>query len=104
VTQAKEVSPYLRIILPRLPIPSSPPSHGPISRSSRTPLASEPRRFGGRCTISARGPIPTPLAKYNEQKEALHAGRKPRENAEGVTVKELCNLFLAAKAASTRAS
>lgn len=29
------------------------------------------------------------LAKYNAQKEALHAGRKPREEAEGYTVKML---------------
>ena len=34
------------------------------------------------------------LAKYLEQKEALHAGRKPRESAEGTTVKLLCNQFL----------
>jgi hypothetical protein len=40
------------------------------------------------------------LAKYLEQKDALHAGRKPREATEGVTVKELVNRFLNAKAAS----
>jgi integrase len=34
------------------------------------------------------------LAKYNEQKEALHAGRKPREDTAGLTVKELANAFL----------
>src|SRR2546421_10769334 len=39
------------------------------------------------------------LAKYLEQKDALHAGRKPREVSAGVTVKELCNLFLTAKLA-----
>lgn len=37
------------------------------------------------------------LAKYNVQKEALHAGRKPREDAEGYPVKMLCNQFLHAK-------
>ena len=37
------------------------------------------------------------LAKYLEQKDALHAGRKPREVTEGVTVKELANRFLNAK-------
>src|SRR3954468_19976767 len=37
------------------------------------------------------------LAKYLEQKEALHAGRKPREVSEGVTLKDLCNQFLNAK-------
>jgi integrase len=39
------------------------------------------------------------LAKYLEQKDALHAGRKPREATEGVTVKQLCNHFLNAKQA-----
>jgi integrase len=39
------------------------------------------------------------LKKYLEQKDALHAGRKPREVSEGVTVKELCNQFLNAKQA-----
>src|SRR5262245_50044511 len=37
------------------------------------------------------------LAKYNEQKDALHAGRKPREDTEGLTVKELANRFLGHK-------
>jgi integrase len=40
------------------------------------------------------------LARYNEQKEALHAGRKPRETSEGTTLKELCNAFLNAKQAA----
>ena len=39
------------------------------------------------------------LAKYLEQRDALHAGRKPREATEGVTIKELCNQFLNAKRA-----
>ncbi|VTR96134.1 site-specific recombinase : Uncharacterized protein OS=Blastopirellula marina DSM 3645 GN=DSM3645_10342 PE=4 SV=1: Phage_integrase [Gemmata massiliana] len=34
------------------------------------------------------------LKKYHAQKEALHAGRKPREVSEGVTIKDLCNAFL----------
>src|SRR5438067_13877806 len=37
------------------------------------------------------------LKKYLDQKDALHAGRKPREVSAGVTVKELCNTFLNAK-------
>src|SRR5688572_16025175 len=34
------------------------------------------------------------LQKYLEQKDALHAGRKPREVSAGVTVKDLANAFL----------
>src|SRR5262249_4275606 len=34
------------------------------------------------------------LKKYLEQKDALHAGRKPREVSTGVTVKDLANTFL----------
>src|SRR5271157_5596978 len=37
------------------------------------------------------------LKKYLEQKDALHAGRKPRPDAEGVTVKDVVNAFLNAK-------
>jgi integrase len=37
------------------------------------------------------------LTRYNEQKEALHAGRKPRPDPEAVTVKEVANAFLRAK-------
>src|SRR5947209_53209 len=39
------------------------------------------------------------LAKYLQQRDALHAGRKPREASNGITIKELCNQFLAAKRA-----
>jgi integrase len=39
------------------------------------------------------------LTKYLAEKDALHAGRKPREDTEGVTVKELCNQFHNAKLA-----
>jgi integrase len=39
------------------------------------------------------------LAKYLEQKGALHAGRKPRESSNGTTVKEVVNHFLTAKQA-----
>jgi integrase len=37
------------------------------------------------------------LNKYLEQKDALHAGRKPRPETEGLTVKEAANAFLRAK-------
>src|SRR5438876_6482033 len=34
------------------------------------------------------------LKKYLEQKDALHAGRKPRADAEALTVKDVANTFL----------
>jgi integrase len=46
------------------------------------------------------GPWSSPdaaLTKYLEQKEALHAGRKPREDTAGTTLKDLCNQFLNVK-------
>jgi integrase len=39
------------------------------------------------------------LDSYLKQKDDLHAGRKPREQAEGTTVKELANAFLNQKKA-----
>ena len=39
------------------------------------------------------------LDKYNEQKDALHAGRLPRPDADAVTVKKVVNKFLLAKKA-----
>jgi integrase len=39
------------------------------------------------------------LDSYLKQKDALHAGRKPRIEAEGTTVKKLCNQFLIDKQA-----
>jgi integrase len=40
------------------------------------------------------------LDKYLKEKDALHDGRKPREQTDGLTVKELCNRFLNAKQAA----
>jgi site-specific recombinase XerD len=40
------------------------------------------------------------LAKYLEQKDALHAGRTPRPDPEALTVKESANAFLNAKKAA----
>jgi hypothetical protein len=39
------------------------------------------------------------LAKYEEQTEALHAGRKPRPDQGAATVKDVANDFLDAKQA-----
>src|SRR5205807_7889328 len=46
------------------------------------------------------GPVGNPdaaLQKYLEQRDALHAGKKPREDASAATVKSAVNAFLAAK-------
>jgi hypothetical protein len=40
------------------------------------------------------------LVKYEEQAEALHAGRTPRPETEALTIKQLVNAFLTAKQAS----
>ncbi|WP_162670853.1 hypothetical protein [Gemmata massiliana] len=34
------------------------------------------------------------LKKYEEQKDTLHSGRKPREVSAGVAIKNLCNAYL----------
>src|SRR5438105_8145770 len=39
------------------------------------------------------------LTKYLDQKDALHAGRKPRADPEALTVKDAANAFLIAKQA-----
>jgi hypothetical protein len=70
------------------------------------PLTAHPARYGCkkiRGKLYYFGPWADPdgaLAKYLDQKDALHAGRKPRDATDGVTVQELCNQFLNAKAAS----
>jgi hypothetical protein len=52
------------------------------------------KRSEARCTTSARGTTPGGAPKKQlEQKDALHAGRKPREVPAGVTVKEPCNAY-----------
>jgi integrase len=37
------------------------------------------------------------IAKYLDQRDALHAGRTPRPTGDGLTVRDLCNRFLTAK-------
>jgi len=37
------------------------------------------------------------LQRYVDQKDALHAGRTPREPSDGVTIRDVCNRFLNAK-------
>jgi hypothetical protein len=44
------------------------------------------------------------LKKYLEQRDDLHAGRKPRPDPDAVTVKAVANAFLNAKAALRDAS
>src|SRR5262245_37732861 len=84
VQESGDKLPSLKRILHLLPViasRSSQRSHRPTSPCSRTPLAC------GRTPDGA-------LAKYNEQKDTLHAGKKPREPTEGTTVKDAVNAFL----------
>ena len=80
-----------------------------LGASRPSPLATfrsfRTRRVGGPKKIRRRfvffGPWDDPagaLKKYEAEKGDLHAGRKPREvSAGGVTVKDLCNKWLAHK-------
>jgi integrase len=49
------------------------------------------------------GPLADPdaaLQKYLDQKDDLHSGRRPRQTYDGLTLKDLCNTYLNAKAVS----
>jgi integrase len=86
-----------------------PPTSGKPTKPAKPypefPLTAHPAGYWCkkiRGTLHYFGPWADPdgaLAKYLEQKDALHAGRKPRPETEGLTVKELCNQFLNAKQA-----
>ncbi len=69
-------------------LPSLPARHAALGQ----------RRSAARCTTSDRGKTPTAqLEKYLEQKDDLHAGRTPRVQGDGLTVRDLLNRFLTAK-------
>jgi hypothetical protein len=84
-----------------LPVPSGKPA----KPYPEFPLTAHPAGYWCkkiRGKIHYFGPWNDPdgaLKKYLEQKDALHAGRTPRADPEGVTVKEVCNAFLNAKQA-----
>jgi integrase len=86
-----------------------PPTGKPSKPYPEFPLTAHPAGYWCkkiRGKIHYFGPWADPdgaLKKYMDQKESLHAGRKPREAGDGTTVKELCNAFLNAKAASQEA-
>jgi integrase len=77
---------------PRKPYPEYPLTPHPTGRWCK--------KIRGR--LHYFGPISDPdaaLAKYLDQKDALHAGRKPRAESDGATVKDVANAFLNAKQA-----
>src|SRR5258708_14934732 len=84
------------------PVPSGKPAK-PNKPYPEFPLTAHPAGYWCkkiRGKIHYFGPWDDPdgaLAKYLEQKDALHAGRKPREATEGLTVNALANRFLNAK-------
>src|SRR5262245_8753395 len=43
------------------------------------------------------------LAKYLEEKDALHAGKKPRADPQALTVKDVANAFLNARKEAVKA-
>src|SRR5262249_12117324 len=71
-----------------------------LSRFPAVPPRNEALGKKIRGKLSYFGPWDDPqgaLAKYLDQKDALHAGRTPRVEADGLTVADLVNRFLASK-------
>jgi integrase len=86
------------------PVPSKPSKPYPEFPLTAHPAGYWCKKIKGK--IHYFGPWADPdgaLARYLEQKDDLHAGRKPRPDADGLTVKELCNAFLNAKQAKVDA-
>src|SRR5881392_2107694 len=84
---------------------NSAPSSKPAKPYPEYPLTAHPAGYWCkkiRGKLHYFGPWADPdaaLDKYLAQKDALHAGRKPRPETEGVTVKDVANEFLNAKQA-----
>jgi hypothetical protein len=80
-----------------------PPRSKPAKPYPEFPLTAHPAGYWCkkiRGKIHYFGPWEDPdaaLTEYKKQKDALHAGRKPREETEGTTLKQLANKFLNAK-------
>jgi integrase len=89
---------------PTAPAPTVKPSK-PDKPYPEFPLTAHPAGYWCkkiRGKIHYFGPWADPdaaLQKYLEQRDALHAGRSPRPDTEGLTVKDLCNQFLNEKQA-----
>jgi integrase len=87
-----------------VPAPSDKPAK-PSKPYAEFPLTAHPAGYWCkkiRGKIRYFGPWNDPdaaLKKYLEEKDALHAGRKPRPDPVGVTVKDVCNDLLNAKQA-----
>src|SRR6516162_8821546 len=76
------------------------PSGKPAKPYPEFPLTAHPagywcKKIRGKLHYFGRWSDPDgALTKYLDQKEALHAGRTPRPDPQGLTVKELANGFL----------
>src|SRR5262245_23882701 len=57
------------------------------------------KKIRGRLVYFGRGTHAEALDNYNAQADDLHAGRVPRDDAEGLTVRQLFEKFLTAKVA-----
>jgi hypothetical protein len=79
--------------------PTKPPKPTPDFPLFAHPNGSWAKKIRGKCHYF--GPWADPdaaLAKYNREKDALHSGRKPHEDTDALTVKQMVNHFLNAKA------
>ena len=73
----------------------APPRLPPLRSRHKAPGQEDSRQDA---LLRAAGPTPTSaLAKYREQRDDLHAGRSPRVQSDGLTVRDLVNRFLTAK-------
>src|SRR5438477_682806 len=83
---------------PRPDFPLTPHRAGYWCKRIRGKLHYFGPRYDATDPASATAAADAALDDYNRQADALHAGRKPREETEGATVKQVANAFLHAKA------
>src|SRR3984957_12327177 len=91
IVQSKATKPY-----PEYPLPPHPAGYW--CKRIRGTLHYFGPRWKPSDPASAAAAADAALKEYLEKKDALHSGRKPREDAAALTVHDLVNRFLYAKA------